>query len=723
MNNRKAAMRDRMRIVESTNQRFRTELSFPDPDQQELTGGGKRWTKITIDGLADGSGRAGWPGVPVFRTLIAVPKGAVAYIVHARPTLGRKIHLNLYPYQPLRDEISTEIDRFHERPPHRLYAQQPFVKDDAAYQGRGRFPRTLANMTPLGRVRDMQVALLECAAGQFTPHRGILQLFESVDVEVGFRGGTGTFGTRQGKSPFETGVADYPSVANYAVLADHLDDSIPKLKCLGEELLILTHPNYRDAAEKLAQWRNDHGIATSVFNVNDGSGSGPNTKEEIRAFIQNRFNTCVVRPSYILLLGDVPEIPTWVMQRLIKPPGVMIATDFPYSTLDPDPEAKVALPSFALGRIPVTSLDQAMMVIEKMIAYEGNPPPFDPAFHHISVASYFQCCRTDVAMPGVENSRAFILNAEFMRNSLMELGYDVQRIYDTSTAYPEDPPYSGDVTPHYFANGTPLPSDLGPGSGFAWNGNAQNVVAAINQGRIMVFHIDHGYTGGWGDPPFGSGNVPSLTNTFSPVIFDLDCSSGNFESTCFAEVVLQPANSGAIGAYGWTRMSNTYYYRSLLEGTLNALWPNSFPEFGIGPGIEKRRLGDLLIHSKCWMVQRTMGTDPQDPAYDNAINHARLYHLFGDPTLAVWTQNPFKLPLYFEFIPQPNWWEIHHPEEGAIITALQRRSDGSILPIGRSRVKNGVARLDHLQTPVKGPVYVSAAKTNGVAAVLGAVEV
>src|SRR5262249_55219736 len=150
-----------------------------------------------------------------------------------------------------------------------------------------------------------------------------------------------------------------------------------------------------------------------------------------------------------------------------------------------------------------------------------------------------------------------------------------------------------------------LPSELALGSGFHWSGNTQDVIAAVNAGRSFVFHIDHGYSGGWCDPPFDKSNVASLTNSFAPVFFDMDFESGDFEVTCFAEVALKPAAAGAIAVFGWTRMSNTGYYRPLLEGTLNALWPTSFLDYG--DNTPKRRLGDLLNYSKIYMTQQKAG--------------------------------------------------------------------------------------------------------------------
>ena len=708
-------------ILRSDSAGLRARLHIGQPKLQELLAAGEQWTRVTIAGLAEGSGNAGEPAVPVVRRLVAIPRGAVPELAFAHPAIGQRLYLNLYPFQPLRDEISIEVDRFSDQaPPPALFARQPFLKDASAYAGDTRFPRSIGRITPIGTTRDLQIAVLECACGQYNPATRVLQLFEEMEVDIRFRGGDGTFLDDAAMNPFESGTAAYRrQVLNRGALSDHVSyEPRRRRRCAGEELLILTHPNYRAAADVLAEWRSDRGIPTNVFNVNDTTGSGPDTNEQIRAFIHERYNLCAVRPSYVLLLGDVPEVPTWVQQRLGYPPGTTIATDFPYATLGSDPEAHSLLPDFAVGRIPVTSADEANAVVDKIMNYEAQPPSYSTAYHTVTVASFFQCCRTDVAMPGVEDGRALILNAEFLRDALTGIGYDVQRIYDTNTAYSEDPPYTADPTPRYFADSTPLPPDLDPDSGYAWSGNTPDIVSAINDGRSFVFHIDHGYSGGWCDPPFDKADLASLTNTFPPVAFDMDCDSGDFEATCFAEVALRQAGTGAIGVFGWTRMSNTGYYRSLLEGTLNALWPSSFPDFG--DSTPKRRLGDLLSHSKIYMTQQMAGADPQSNTYLNAVNHVRLYHLIGDPTLEPWTLHPFKLPSEVEVTPLPNVIEILYGEEGATITTIQRLPDGSPRPIGRATVRNGRARLTPVLPPHKGPLYIAASKPNAIATVLPA---
>src|SRR5262245_12889287 len=111
-------------------------------------------------------------------------------------------------------------------------------------------------------------------------------------------------------------------------------------------------------------------------------------------------------------------------------------------------------------------------------------------------------------------------------------------------------------------------------------------------------------------------------------------------------------------------MSNTYYYRSLMEGTFSGLWSSAFPHFG--NGAIHGSLGDRFDQSKMYIAKKTAGANPLTGSYSNAVNHVRLYHLLGDPTLAPWLGNPVNLEKQIILYPLPDYLDVHYGEEGAI---------------------------------------------------------
>jgi len=706
-----------VQIGESTNRRLTLRVQFGAPQLQRLTVGGTVFTQVTIPGLEAGSAAAGAPALPVWRQLIAVPRGARARISSARPIVSDRFPVTLYPYQPFAGESSLDVDKFVDQPPPQdAYEGPAFAFDPRAYRPGTTIPTDPCQLTAVGDARDLQLAQIECSAGQLqmTTALGTLTLYGSIGVEVEFAGGSDAFVTTASLNPFERvhGSVYTGAVLNKGAVARYVGPDLVVRSCAGEELLILTAPKYLAQAQALKAWKISRGIPTSLAQVNDGALGGPDTNIEIDQYIDQRYASCSVRPSYIILFGDSNDVPTFTMQRLLKVAGEMIATDYPYATLGSDPEATDLIPDFAVGRLSVSSPEEAQVVVDKIVAYESDPPLMTPSFYStIGLASFFQCCRTDVNnLKGVEDGRRFILNAEFLRNSLQGQGYGVDRIYNTRVTNGD---YTADPTPRRFGDQTNLPGDLMPP--FAWDGNAQDIIGAINEGRSLFFHIDHGYTGGWGDPAFSKSNVDSLTNgQLQTILFNLNCSSGGFDSpVAFAEKLLRRAGGGAVGVFGWTRMSNTGYYRALLEGTLGALWPGTLPSYG--DGSVKNRLGDLFNFSKIYMAYKHASWNFNAPDGPNTLNHVRIYHFFGDPTLEARVENPFKLDDNIVLIPFPDFLDIHYGEEGALVTAWQEAGDGSVMPIGRATVRNGVARLDVIASPAAGrPINLFATKPNAI---------
>src|SRR5262245_4577228 len=75
-------------IGESTNRLLTFRVQFGAPQLRRLTGGGEVFTEVTIPGLDPGSATPGAPALPVWRQLIAVPRGASARISSARLTVS-----------------------------------------------------------------------------------------------------------------------------------------------------------------------------------------------------------------------------------------------------------------------------------------------------------------------------------------------------------------------------------------------------------------------------------------------------------------------------------------------------------------------------------------------------------------------------------------------------------------------------------------------------------
>ena len=145
-----------------------------------------------------------------------------------------------------------------------------------------------------------------------------------------------------------------------------------------------------------------------------------------------------------------------------------------------------------------------------------------------------------------------------------------------------------------------MPANLHAGSGFPWNGSTSDIVNAINDGRFLVLHRDHGWTDGWSSPSFATGDLAGLSNgALTPVVYSINCASGMFDNetlnpaaqvypyphsagdVSWAETILR-MQGGAVSVIGDTRVSPTWANSALTRGLFDATWPDVLPLDG-GP--------------------------------------------------------------------------------------------------------------------------------------------
>ena len=716
----------KLRILASDNQHFAAKVALGAARLSTVEGGGETWTRLGVAGMQSQIGAPGLPSLPSWQGLVAVPRGARAVLAQTAPPVVREtLHLNLYPFQA--QAFDQEEEPFPPDP--RTFMNKPFVKDPEAYKTDAALPPSPCAVRTLGQYRDLQIAQVECVGGQYNPARDELRLFDSVAFDIRFEGGEGTFITTQTLSPFEKGSqAVMQSVLNVGVMKRYVQGiDLSQLICLGEELLILTHPNFRPAADTLATWKRDKGISTTVINV--GAGTAYTTAAAIDDLIEKRYDTCAVRPSYVLLMGDSEFIPPSHLNYDVDDDSTT-GSDLDYA-LYVQFLFDAFFPDFAVARIPVDTATEAQTVVDKIVNYEAHPPfsgfgSGGPFYTTATVASYFQCCRTDVAQAG-RDMRSFVETSETVRNQLLGAGYNVQRIYNTNTGYADGP--VADTTPRRYFDGDPLPAALAPASGFPWNGTGTDIVNAFNAGRFNILHRDHGGPSGWVDPAFTTGSFGSLTNgALLPVVYSVNCKSGYFDretdagstTESFMEQLLLKAGGGMVGGLGDVRNSPTWENSALTRGFYDATWPNLAPEYG-GSTVH-RRLGDILNHGKVYLLTQIGVAQPAgDVILDEVADEYIMWHAFGDPTLEMWTSNPHRitLPDVFAVAVLARSLRVTYAAEGAEITALQLAGDGSVRPIGRAKVKRGVARLPFFVAPdPKQPILLSASMDNAVSVLL-----
>lgn len=445
---------------------------------------------------------------------------------------------------------------------------------------------------------------------------------------------------------------------------------VDKFKCVpniigplftGARFLIVTHPNFKAAADALKTHKVARGISTRVVTTQDiatAAGSpGPNaTAAQIRDWIANYYNHVIIRPKWVMFLGDAEYIPTHYDQNNIWD-SAKNAGDIWYGQFQPGSTA-TTIPPFGIGRLPVDTLAQANTIVSKTIAFE-NSPPVDVLFgsdyySRLTFASYFQGSDST-------DDRWFVETTEMVRNHALSKGFTPKRLYVTD---------SSSVNPKFYKGGGAIPSDLQKPT-FAWNATTTDIVNALNAGTSIMYHRDHGWWDGWGDPSFGTGNLASVSvsgNKF-PVVFSINCASGLFDNETvdlaankvgsgygpgvgtvyWAETFLRKAD-GALAVIGDTRSSSTTDNDQMTIGLFDAVFPGLVPGYGSSSPVE--RLGDILNYAKAYIGNVASGATPNIHPFDvggvrpgivNLRQELNIYNLFGDPTVKLRINPPWKL--------------------------------------------------------------------------------
>ncbi|MCT4672682.1 MAG: C25 family cysteine peptidase [Prolixibacteraceae bacterium] len=410
----------------------------------------------------------------------------------------------------------------------------------------------------------------------------------------------------------------------------------------AKDYIIVTTDEFKKEAERFASWKASMGHSVEIVSKDRWS------PEEVRESVASRYHRWDVKPKYLLIIGDNEDVPG---MRFTKPRNGDLQfyfTDLYYVCMDGKGDFT---PDMAKGRLSVSNVEQARIVIDKIIGYEKNPVVDADFYQHGLNCAQFQDVQRGNPRDGFA-ARRFCHTSEDVRSYMVDQGYTVDRIY-----YTDDRNTPTHFNNGYYSNGEALPNDLLKANGFDWNGSNVDIRDAINDGRFYVLHRDHGYTGGtgWAHPRFVRDDIDDLNNGDQlPVVFSINCFTGQFSiDECFAEKFQRKEGGGAVAVIGASFYSLSGPNDGFTLGMFESIWPNPGinPSFGNGSNGNPNQpngfnestttLGDVLNLGLLRMDQTWA------PGRDSRIYTYRLFHLFGDPSMKIWKQAPTDLSATF----------------------------------------------------------------------------
>ncbi len=509
-------------------------------------------------------------------------------------------------------------------------ADEPeFVIDRKLYRTDAFFPAKPVYITSEQFLRGNKLISVGIAPVQFNPVTKTIKVFTKIKYKVSYQGG-GDFQQMQQENSghylnmFRNISINSSQIPAYSTVKNSSNSS--------PNYLIITHDNYKAAADTLAKWKSMLGYRTEIIS------SASWTSAMVKDSIHTRYAAYSPKPDYFVIIGDHEDVPAEIR---LAPNNTNFGTDLYYACMDGSGDY---VPDMAHGRISVSDSAMAMTVILKTVNYERNPVVDASFYNKAANCAYFQGYEY---MGQTYGNRRFLHTSEDVHSYLTSQGYSVDRIYETESNLNPTHYQNG-----YYSDGQAIPSELLRSNGFQWDGNSTDISNSINEGRFYVFHRDHGYTDGWGwaHPFFANHptapNVQNLANGNKlPVVFSVNCHTGEFtQPEAFAETFLRHTNGGAVGVVAPSYYSYSGPNDGFAAGLFDAIWskPGLVPDFGSGGVSNPSLSAHTDIHTMGDVVNQALIRMMETwPGYGSQAQYTHeLYHYFGDPAMRIFTAKP-----------------------------------------------------------------------------------
>ena len=473
-------------VVESDMSRLVLSVNVPGVHAGEVVTSNGTFTRLTLDG-AGPTAVVGEALLPVVRELVEIPYGAapvltVTWSDYRSSTLAALgVRHALIPVQAPVEKIPGALE------------SAPFELSDDFYTRDSFGPDEPARLSDIQTMRGHRFAQLEVNPVRYNPARGEVEYATSIEVTIEFPEAD-LAETRRVLDRYSNG--RYAQVAadmfvNHAAFVSRYDIPLP----IG--YLIVAYDSFTDEIAPLAAWKEQKGYHTTV--VSTSAIPGGNTKENIKAYIQDAYDNWAVPPTFVLLVGDTPQISHWVGTQSNSP-----STDLYYVTMDGSSDWQ---PDIWVGRFSCTTGAEVTNLVNKTVDYE-----------RWNLASGTAWTKKAVFMASEDNYTVSEGTHNYViREYLDPAGYTSQRLYSHT-----------------------------------YNATTSQVSAAFNDGRGLGIYSGHGDVTYWADGPvFTASNVNALTNAdMLPLVHSYSCLTGQFSSSCFAETWTNATDKGAVVFWG-----------------------------------------------------------------------------------------------------------------------------------------------------------------------------
>jgi subtilisin-like proprotein convertase family protein len=495
------------KVIGETADNVVIEIAVPGFSAREIAARAGSFSDLEIPGCGRTTA-IGKAALPILRRAVEIPQGAdpTIEILEYKSSRFQLADLELpdriYPAQPPIEKV----------PGAREAAE--FKISDTFYRSSKAYPDFRARIQETGQIRGHRFAMLEVAPITYLPADGEIEVLTSIRVRINMpgadRAGTKTTIDRYASPRFEQAASRM--LLNYEP---------PSAKAVPDSqvgYLIITDSEFYSEMQTLAEWKSTKGYRTTVTRTSDIPGGATTTS--IKAYISDAWQDWDVPPTFVLLVGDVADIPNWTGTETDNPP-----TDLYYVTMtEPD-----YIPDIGIGRLSVTSPTEAAALVGKIVEYEkrlfGTTSWLKKAVFMASEDNYTI----------TEETHNYVIS-----NYFDPAGYAYDKLYCHT-----------------------------------YSATTQQVRDAFNDGRGIAIYSGHGATTYWADgPQFTQSDVAGLTNLdMYPFVQSYACVTGDYTvSECFAETWIREIDKAGVGF--WASSVTSYWDEDdvLEKGVCKALF-------------------------------------------------------------------------------------------------------------------------------------------------------
>jgi hypothetical protein len=625
-------------IVESNPDGMIIDVTVPGIGLSEITESGLDFTMLNIPGATMSALEPGYPQLPKVSFLAALPSDpSITFTVESMKTVEIGEYTP-YPMQPVQLDNATE-------PP-------PFTYLPSAYQA-GSYPIETAQCKVDGILRGVTVGRFAINPVVWDSSTGQLSVCCNIRVRIDF-GGTVTVDERLYSRFFE------PTYRQVLINADilgepartsHISSSGPRYASSLREaraidaadLLIIAGDDFVDSMmDEFVTAKYEQGYLPAVV------AAGTWSYTEIRDYIQDAYDNWTIPPSFVLLVGDGPELTAYNS-------GGMWG-DNRYACVDgSDYMADIYHGRFA------TPTDFYPNIEEKQLKWQFDPL-MDPDFWNNVL------CAGMLEVSGTVSNRWFLYTCETVHDTYEDIyGKTAARVYVTNAS--ASPPYY--YNPGLPSNGEMIPAEI------TYDGTTQDIIDSFNDGVFLVQHRDHGGVSGWADPPFHTSDLTNLTNGLeAPVVFSFNCLTGQFhQNLCFAES-LQRMEGGATAVVAACASSYSYFNDYIVFGCYMSFNDDYVsPPFSYTSPSGGYLAGQMMMNGKLEMQAAAPFNPYTSSGWESyAEDEWDLFMVFGDPTMDMRTEVPEQIdvvaPATLPSGSSEAYFQVSTPGRGAVPGAL-----------------------------------------------------